>query len=350
MIMKRVVSFVLFGLGSALLFGCPIYPGDRDNRACIGGERYGYPEPYYSGACDDWTCSSGADCPSGYTCNADHRCTFTGTEPPPGPTAAACTKPSDCRDGNCGADNKCHAGDCSTSGCPATFVCKLENGAPRCVPAGSSGTPSTCKSDKDCSGTAGARCLTGACVAPQDQCADATQCPGDAACVDGGCTPSCSKDEPCPAGYACDETKGVCSGNPSPCTSSNECTGGDVCVQEHCVRPCGANGACEAGLRCVDGGCTPDQQPVFTCEADGQQGGCQAGSVCVRHSCYIACDPNAGAEACKSADAFNQCKPVTTSSGTYHVCGSTSNLGTECDPTQNKTCASPLVCIDGYCR
>ena len=187
-------------------------------------------------------------------------------------------------------------------------------------------------------------------MAPQDQCVDATQCPGEAQCVVGACTPSCSANKPCPTGYACDDAKGVCTNNPTPCTSSAQCTGGKTCVQEHCVDPCGPGGTCGAGLKCIDGGCTPDQQPVFTCKTDGVQDSCQAGSICLRHSCYIGCSADAGADACKNADEFNQCKPVTTSSGTHHVCGSTDNLGTECDPTQNKNCASPLICIDGYCK
>ena len=57
-----------------------------------------------------------------------------------------------------------------------------------------------------------------------------------------------------------------------------------------------------------------------------------------------------GADACKSADKFNVCKSVTTSSGAHSVCGSDTNLGTDCDPTQGKNCASPLICIDGFCR
>jgi hypothetical protein len=49
---------------------------------------------------------------------------------------------------------------------------------------------------------------------------------------------------------------------------------------------------------------------------------------------------------------FPLCKSVTTSSGVYYVCGSNSNLGSECDPTlvPPKNCTSPDICIDGYCR
>jgi hypothetical protein len=197
---------------------------------------------------------------------------------------------------------------------------------------------------------AGSKCLSGKCTAPVDQCADGSQCPNGGQCVGGSCTPSCDANKPCPTGYACDLAKGVCTDNPAPCTSSTQCTGGNVCVDEHCVAPCGANGECGAGLVCVDGGCTPDEKPIFICNNDGQQDNCQQGSICVRHSCYIACDPDAGNGSCTGADKFNICKAVTTTTGSYSVCGSSSNLGTECDPTQNKTCANPLVCIDGYCK
>jgi hypothetical protein len=105
----------------------------------------------------------------------------------------------------------------------------------------------------------------------------------------------------------------------------------------------------------VDNGCIPNQQPKFVCNVDGQQDLCASGSICLHHNCYIACSADAGAadggsNGCQNADQFNICKSVTTSTGTYYVCGSNSNLGNECDPTQSENCASPEVCIDGYCR
>ena len=98
------------------------------------------------------------------------------------------------------------------------------------------------------------------------------------------------------------------------------------------------------------GGCIPDQKPQFTCSKEGTQDACTAGSICIHHSCYIACSVDAGASACKNADKFNICKSVTTGSGSYSVCGSAGNLGTDCDPTQNKNCPGAGVCIDGFCR
>lgn len=352
MMMKHVFSFVLLGLGATALGGCPIYSDDhRSNRVCVGSDCYSCPDPYISSDCYGFSCYGNNDCPSGYACGSNHRCLLTDGNPPGPSGGILCTKPSDCPIGStCGADNKCHAGDCSSTGCPSNFVCKLKNGTPACEAVGSDGGTSACKSDSDCPTPAGSKCLSGTCYAPADQCADATQCAAGSQCVQGACTPSCSANKPCPTGYACDTAKGVCTGNSGACTSSSQCGSGKTCVQQHCVSSCGAGATCPAGLVCVDGGCTPDQQPVFTCATDGVQDKCQAGSVCLRHSCYISCDADAGASACKSADKFNVCKSVTTSSGAHSVCGSDSNLGTDCDPTQGKNCASPLICIDGFCK
>lgn len=320
--LKPIAVLALFGSGVAVLAGCPIYPSDGSD-GCYDGPCYG------------------------------------GGVPGPKTGETTCSKPSDCPAGeNCGSDRLCHAGDCSETGCPTSFVCKLSGGRASCVPTGGGGevdggggSTSDCQNDGDCGTPAGSRCLSGACVPPQDLCADTTQCPDGSRCVDGACTQACGGTitKPCPTGYACDAQKGVCTENQTPCTSSSSCTAGNVCVQEHCVAPCTTGGTCPGGQVCVDGGCTPDEKPVFTCATDGVQDACQPGSLCLRHSCYIACDADASAS-CQSADEFNVCKSVTTTSGTHSVCGSSSNLGTECDPTQNKACTGALICIDGFCR
>lgn len=316
--MKRLFSVALFGFGGvAMLAGCPIY-----------SERtYTDPDPYV-------------------------------------PTSNACKTPASCANGTtCGADGYCHSNGCDVVGCPGGFQCQVLGGRAECViPSGvDAGTDSSrppfsgCRRDSECAdaGT-GAKCLSGVCTAAADQCSDATQCRSGQLCVDGSCTPACSASKACPTGYACDLNKGVCTQNPAPCTSGQLCGGGNTCVEDHCVPQCGAGGTCTGGLVCVDNGCVPDERPVFSCVTDGElgdgsSGKCASGSICLRRSCYIACDP-LSSDACKNADAFNQCKNVTTSSGPHDVCGSATNLGTECDVAASKPCSGTLICIDGFCR
>jgi len=113
-----------------------------------------------------------------------------------------------------------------------------------------------------------------------------------------------------------------------------------------------SDAACGTGLICVDNGCVPPATPTFTCDTDGKagdgkKGDCDTGSTCLHHSCYISCDPEAST--CVTAANFNVCKSVMEGTGTYYVCGSTTSLGSECDPT--KACTmSGQVCIDGFCR
>lgn len=369
--MKRIFSYVLFGLTAtalpAVLGGCPIYSEDRGQRVCLdNGQCYSCPGDYYSSQCYSASCGSTYDCPSGYVCNGYGSCVSGGgvgvyTPPDAAGGGTSCTSPADCGSGqNCGTDDQCHPGDCSSSGCPSGYVCKLSGGSLQCVGSGgvkdggagdSSTPPVDCHNDTECK-HAGDKCLDGKCVAPADQCSDATQCPNAEQCVQGVCTPSCDATKPCPTGYTCDTNK-VCTGNPTPCGAAADagtCAGNTTCVEQRCVDKCGAGNTCSGGLVCVDGGCIPDQKPQFACAQEGAKDLCANGSLCLHHSCYIGCDPDAGATACQSADRFNQCKQVQTSSGTYAVCGSATNLGTECDPTRNLLCTAGKVCIDGFCK
>ena len=224
-----------------------------------------------------------------------------------------------------------------------------------------------CTSDNACvaDSGAGARCLERPVRRGGQRVLRRTQCPivGSAqeSCVQGVCTPSCAGGATCPAGYACDTATDVCTVNPTPCgaADSGTCASGTTCVDEHCVPLCtnGADGAptCSGvGLVCVDNGCIPNQEPVFVCTTDGQQDSCAGGSICLHHNCYIACSlADAGADAgntCRTAGNFNVCKPVVTSSGTHDVCGTSTNLGSQCNPTAGQNCISPAICIDGYCR
>lgn len=300
--MKRIFSFgVIAGLG--VMLGCPIY---SDN----GGGGSG--------------CYSPNDCPSGYTCNIA---------------------------------GQCQSGDCTQTGCVTGYTCKLDNGVASCVANGTQNDAgpspySGCFSDSDCTsgdaGGAGYKCLNAQCTAPANQCADETQCGAGEQCVQGVCTPSCSSTVSCPTGYSCG-TNGVCTGNPSACTvPGGACGSNGICIEGHCDAKCGPNNTCGTGLVCVNGGCMPSEKPNFVCQTEGVQDACASGSICLRHNCYISCQSNPNA--CATADQFNICKTVTTQTGSYQVCGSSTNLGSDCDPTIGKNCPGTGVCIDGYCK
>jgi len=321
--------FALLSVGASAVFlgGCPVFP-DNDNLP------------------DGWsstTCSTSSECPSGYSCYSD---------------------------GYCRADS--NTGDCTRTGCDVGFTCLLQGGSAICVDSstiGSDGGTSTtdaggdsskgvCHRDAECSSVSGSKCLNGTCVAPSSQCSDFTQCVAGSQCVEGVCTPTCNETKPCPTGYGCDGN-GVCTLNPTPCAEAgNECTGGKTCVEERCVDPCASTAdggaACAGDLVCEEGGCAINETPSFVCDVEGEVGtgnpkSCAVGSVCIHHNCYIACDQDAG-DACKTSDAFNVCKQVTSASVNYSVCGSATNLGSECDPTAGKACLQPKVCIDGFCK
>jgi hypothetical protein len=339
--MKRTIVIGLFGLGAAALLGCPVWGGGGGGE-CGGGE---CPAQTY--------CTSSDQCPGGYTCE-DNECVY--SFPDSGLDVDA---PSG------------DASDCSTKGCPTGQVCSIVGGAATCVPNGDGATESGpppftgCTSNSQCSDSGvGALCLDGVCTSEANECSDATQCLAGEDCVQGACVPTCSSSMPCPSGYSCTTIgdsgsgSGVCTGNPTPCGGADggmTCSGDTTCVDQHCVPKCASgDAACSAGLVCVDDGCIPKQSPAFTCNTDGQagdgkKGDCDVGSVCLHHSCYISCDPESGTS-CMTADMFPICKPVTTGTGTYYVCGSSSNLGSQCDPTRGLNCTGSDICIDGYCR
>ncbi len=302
--MKRILSFgVLAGLG--VMLGCPIYGGD--------------------GTTVTPGCTNSNECGSGYTC---------------------------------GSDGQCDPGDCTVTGCSTGFTCKINNGNASCVAnttgdGGNDSGPgpySGCFADTDCASSGlGSKCLNATCVTPPNQCADETQCAANEQCVQGACTPSCSGTVACPTGYSCDLNVGVCTGNPNACSvPAGVCGSNGICIEGHCDTKCGPNNSCGNGLVCVNGGCMPNEKPNFLCNVEGTQDACASGSICIRHDCYISCQTNANA--CATADQFNLCKTVTTQSGSYQVCGSSTNLGSDCDPTIGKNCPSNGVCIDGYCH
>jgi len=339
--MKRTKVIGLFGLCAAALLGCPVWGGGGGSSVGTCGA---------PGACPGSYCDPANPCSGGYTCE-DNTC-VTGTV-------------------DSGSDGATDAANCVTTGCPSGQVCSVVGGSATCVEAEGGGDSSPppftgCTSNAQCvadSGT-GALCLNGVCTGEANQCSDATQCLTGEDCVQGACVPTCGSSMACPSGYSCTmigdggSGSGVCTGNPTPCGGADggaACTGDTTCVDQHCVPTCASgDAACGTGLVCVDNGCVPNQAPVFTCNTDGQpgdgkKGDCDVGSVCLHHSCYISCDPESSTS-CETADMFPICKPVTTSMGTYYVCGSNSNLGNQCDPTRGLNCTGSDICIDGYCR
>jgi hypothetical protein len=378
----RLAAFAFLALGSVALAGCPIYDDSGgDFRVCDGQTCYDCPSNYYSSACAPWGCYDDYDCPGSYACNQNGACVGSGggTLPDGGPL---CLKPSDCAAGQtCGADNQCHTStDCAQVGCPVNFACKLDEttGDVSCVPfpngAPDGGLPDSsgpdtgppdagpgftgCQQDVECADAgAGARCLDGTCVAAADLCFDGTQCPAGDQCVQGACTPTCDGSHACQEGYTCDLAKGICQPGATGCENGvSPCASGKVCAQNACVDACDdvdGSFTCPSGYACIQGGCVIDQKPTFTCVTEGVKDACAQGSICLHHSCYIGCDPDAGTDggSCQNADQFNVCKGVSTGGSTYDVCGSSANLGTECNPTSGQNCSTPGdVCIDGFCR
>jgi hypothetical protein len=215
----------------------------------------------------------------------------------------------------------------------------------------------SCNSNSDCGGH-GEKCIDGQCTVQGQLCSDGSQCAtGGSACVDGVCEARCSSTSPCPTGFQCDLTRGVCNVNPGACvgTGPSTCQGGTTCVDTFCVPPCStgdASPACPVGQVCVSGGCIPDQQAKFACANDGQSGQlattCADGEICVHHDCYPACGSDGGAT-CPVSSGGSTCKNVTIETGTYSVCGTTTTLGSDCDPSQGSYCSSGKVCVDGYC-
>jgi hypothetical protein len=344
---KRFVALAAALLSAAFAIGCPVY---SDNN-------YGTIGCYYA-----------SDCPVGYLCSAGY-CVVA----PPinrrdaatdavGPDAAAdapssgdgaasvfCANPNDCKaDETCSADGACHSGDCSTVACINQFQCAVVSSGTgvACVHADSQ----ACGADHQCAKTA--RCVDGRCTALADLCTDRSQCPSGSACVDGKCIAACTTDSQCPSGSLCRLALGVCDAKAKACTITHDCGSGDmVCVDGGCVPRCGAVGSCSDGgaSACVDNGCIASQMHLDACGADGSTTGCGAGQICVHHACYTSCAaPNA--TACAAVAATPLCKTVTVGTATFSICGTTTTLGSECDPTADKACAGGKTCIDGFCR
>ncbi|WP_437952863.1 hypothetical protein WME98_20740 [Sorangium sp. So ce296] len=377
--MKRLTLLGLASVLAPLLAGCPIYD-DADSHFCDAedcgpgipssdgcdepadcgiNETCGEDNECHVGDCTAWGCSDGFEC----VVDDDHTasCVATGSTGQGGggggggggSDAVYCGNPDDCAEGEtCAPDGTCQPGSCDQVlpsgeplGCVHGYVCEGAGDDATCVPA----TPAACGADADCASLgADYLCVSGICTAPQDQCFDQTQCPVNDKCVEGKCTPACSEDADCPSSYRCDTTLGICSQPAQPCVITDDCGGPSaVCVDGACV-PRSDGEDCPEGDVWVENGCIPNQSSNFVCGEDGAQDVCAPGSICLHHSCYISCGPSNPNACANQSPSLSECRTVTTFSGVHQVCGSSDNLGGECDP--ETSCADGGICVDGFCR
>ena len=242
-----------------------------------------------------------------------------------------CGAPNDCAPTEtCAADGMCHDGDCTVHSCINQFQCAATPQGLACV----HGASGACSVDTQCRTTE--RCIDGACSPLADLCVDRTQCASGELCVAGRCVTSCSSDPECAPGFACRLALGVCDAPLRACAITSDCADpNSVCVAGACVPRCHALGACGQGTGvCVDNGCVPSVKAERQCDTDTS---CGEGRVCVRHHCYVSCESPSDA-ACANLPASPICKAITVGGASRRICGTTQNLGSECDPTEGKGC------------
>lgn len=175
----------------------------------------------------------------------------------------------------------------------------------------------------------------------------------------------------CPPGQTCYDCPNSYYTNecvPWRCNSGYDCPGGYVCDNNLCrstgpqdcrVTGCPSGQDCKLSsgkLQCVPGtpqdGGSPDSGTPTVCNVEGTRDACAADSVCLNKKCYVSCSLDAGPDLCKNRvnDRYNTCKNVSASSGTYPICVSEVNEGSECDLAAGRDCTRPNVCIDGFCK
>lgn len=367
--MKRFVPFIFLGVAGAVAAGCPIYSDKEDAwctdyHACQPGEDcYQWPcnQPpgwggagaaYYVGGAAGHSAygGRGGGLDAGGNDGGDARPDVVVAETGEAEVAAAiyCANPGDCvSSATCGPDGTCHAGDCSVTQCINGFVCGLSANGQLCNAA----DPRACSSDAECSGTDG--CINGTCVAASWLCSDRTQCLSGSACVDGKCVAKCGAGNSCPEGYLCRKESGLCDIVKLGCAITADCGSPySVCVNHACVPRCSVQGPCGDGLGfCVNNGCIPSQKIVAQCTGEGIQASCGAGQICLHHHCYTSCaGVDGGVAECTVGPDQDVCRTVGGVGGPYDVCGSSSNLGSECDWTASTPCPTGQTCVDGFCK
>ena len=213
------------------------------------------------------------------------------------------------------------------------------------------GCPTTCSSDAECDGAAGAWCCesTGQCVtgkAPGQTCSSAGEC-GCGFCVDGvccgtACTGSC---------YSCNQayTGGVASGECAPVAAGlnwSDCTA-------QATATCGLNGKCDGSgacqlynntTECGASGCSGgDAVGPQYCSGDGS---CQPGTLADECNEY-ACESGACRTNCfDDGDCASGYRCYLNRLGGGNTCTDKLLIGEAC--SQDSQCASG-ECVDGYC-
>ncbi len=252
------------------------------------------------------TCSSEADCATGYTC-VDNACKPKGGIP--------CTTGADCKSGYC-ADGVC----CDSSCAGQCEACDVAGSVGKCSPvtglphagrtacfdgAGDTCKALTCDGNRDrlkcvafANGpekTCGPKtCKDGATEVDEPRCdgtggciaSTATRSCAGYACGDGGCKTACSAPSDCASSYVCNGGKcepapsASCNGDLTASVPSDKSQPEKLCAPfkcntatGDCYSTCTATEQCAAGAVCDGSKCVPSSPPGGT-EEDG--GGCAA--------------------------------------------------------------------------
>jgi MYXO-CTERM domain-containing protein len=360
-------------------------------------------DPYVcSGAACGDTCVSDADCIASAFCDSTSHCAADQAN------GAACSKNSQCKNGNC-VDGVCCDQPCAEL-CQACSAAKKGSGSDGVcgnVKAESdpdndcsADAPTTCQSDGHCDGQGACKKYGLGTVCGATECSGSQltghQCNGLGACVDGqsscvpyvcltsSCSASCGDDNGCVGGtYCAGSTCEPKLGNGSPCSGNRECSS-TFCVEGVCCDTA-CNGVCQACTAAnkasgEDGACDlakvgsdahddcPDDG-ALSCKRDGLCDGAgecrryEAGTACGITRCEgnvqtgFACD---GGGKCE-ANTTNDCKLYACMSGACTVTCLDSNdcsASAYCDVAQGtcqekqengSACDEPGTCASGYC-
>lgn len=276
----------------ACVSGCSTDSDCKDGKVCHKGE------------CTKW-CFANSECSTGYRC-IDQKCAVSCTSNtqcmhPYGFTCEAgqckktfipCSSSSQCPGGYlCGPQKRC------TNRCSSSFDCKklyyCDSGACKVSKTCSGATAHTCPYGLACSSRSNGQCYTKCYSKDSYRCRDNLQCDTkigrcepkectkqsdcrfDLACVNGRCKISCKVDTDCRANYRCDA--GKCK---EGCTNDSNCSGYlcDTKSAKECYEKCNSTKDCATGFAC-----NASHQCVPKCTKDSD---CKNGDLCVREACH----------------------------------------------------------------